>query len=118
MKRSERSKCIGKLDKLWSLAIRSRDKVCRKCKKAPASQAAHIFTRNNMSTRWEGENGLGMCYYDHIIWAHRQPIEFTLWVEEELGKQKFKALRKRTLALEVFAARDYERKKKEIKAIT
>lgn len=89
-------KAKKQLDIQWSLVIRGRDKICRRCKKAPASQAAHIFTRNNLSTRWDSENGFGMCYYCHIIWAHREPIEFTLWTQEEIGMARFVALREKT----------------------
>lgn len=85
-------KAKKQLDILWSKAVRERDKVCRKCRKAPASQGAHIFGRGNLSTRWEPSNGLGMCYYCHIIWAHREPVEFTLWVKEEIGVRNFKSL--------------------------
>lgn len=87
------------LDILWSKYIRERDKICRKCKKAPASQAAHIFGRGNLTTRWLPANGLGMCYYCHIIWAHREPVEFTLWVKEQIGERNFNDLRIKALTI-------------------
>jgi hypothetical protein len=98
MKRSKQfnaKKAKKELDIFWSLAIRKRDKKCRHCKKAPASQAAHIFGRGNLSTRWSPENGFGMCYYCHILWAHREPVEFTIWAQEEIGMARFVELRKK-----------------------
>ncbi len=109
--KSERSKAIKNLDILWSKAIRTRDPICRKCKKVRSSQAAHIFTRNNLSTRWEKRNGLGLCFYCHIFWGHRNPIEFTEWVIGEMGKVQFEALRRRTKELYQFTAKDYEKVK-------
>jgi len=110
-------KAKKKIDILWSKKIRARDKVCRKCKHAPASQAAHIFGRGNLSTRWDEENGLGMCYYCHIIWAHREPVEFTLWVKTEIGEDNFESLRRR--AREIYdpsnLQKDCERLEKSLK---
>lgn len=113
--KSERSKTIKKLDTLWSTTVRGRDKICRKCKKAPASQAAHIFSRSHFATRWLLSNGLGLCYYCHIIWAHRNPIEFTLWVSAEVGKRKLKTLERQANDKRFqFHPRDAEKIKEEI----
>lgn len=94
------------LDILWSKKVRDRDKICRKCKKAPASQAAHIFGRGNLSTRWVLENGLGLCYYCHIIWAHREPVEFTLWVKSEIGEEEFNRLH--LISRQMYDASDFK----------
>lgn len=87
-----RKRLIKKLDSTCSLKVRERDKFCRKCRKAPASQAAHIFSRSNMATRWDLRNLLGMCFYCHLYWGHREPVEFTLWVKKELGEELFREL--------------------------
>jgi hypothetical protein len=84
------------LDTLWSRAIRDRDGYCQKCGALGVGQAAHIFSRRNLTTRWDKENGVTLCYACHIHWAHRRPVEFALWVMEKLGREKFKALEKRT----------------------
>jgi len=88
-------KAKRELDTLFSRAIRSRDKVCQKCLSSPASQAAHIFTRGNLTTRWDKDNALGLCYPCHIHWAHRKPVEFTLWIIERMGEENFATLRKK-----------------------
>jgi hypothetical protein len=100
--KSEKQKFIKKLDELYSLVVRTRDNF--KCQKegCPASgkymHCAHIFTRSRMFTRWDLDNGITFCYYHHLLWSHREPVEFTLWCMERLGKEKFEELRKKSIA--------------------
>jgi len=102
-------KAKKQLDVLWSKAIRQRDLLCRKCKKAQSSQAAHIFTRNNLSTRWDLENGWGSCYYCHIIWSHREPIEFAEWIKQDIGVRRYNALWKKSHSLVLFDEKKHEK---------
>lgn len=97
-KKSERTKLIEKADKLWSLCVRTRDDfTCQKCgKKEKHTQGAHIFSRNHFQTRWDPANGITMCYYCHIMWSHREPIEFTQWIMEKLGRSKFRSLEEKS----------------------
>jgi hypothetical protein len=92
--KNEKSKAIKRADVRASKKVRERDKLCRKCKKTASRQCAHIFSRSNLATRWEMDNLLGMCYYCHIIWAHRCPVEFTEWVRNEIGLKKYNRLKK------------------------
>lgn len=84
------------LDILWSKFIRRRDPTCEKCGKTGSTQAAHIFSRGNLSTRWLPSNGIGLCFYCHLYWGHREPVEFTLWIMERMGKENFAALKKKS----------------------
>lgn len=86
-------KAKKELDILWSKAVRGRDKICRKCRKAPATQAAHIFSRGNLSTRWDIRNGWGSDYYCHILWSHREPIEFAEWIRGDIGENEYQVLK-------------------------
>lgn len=83
-----------RLDKLWSLAIRTRDKfTCQRCGRVHKQvHAAHIVARVFKQTRWDLKNGITMCTYCHLFWAHRQPLEFTRWIENKLTKRKIKML--------------------------
>lgn len=110
------AKIKRELDVDWSRAVRSRFKVCAKCRKAPASQAAHIFSRRHLSTRWDPRNGTGLCFYCHIIWGHREPVEFTLWVKQEIGENLFEVLRKKAQEIysETSLKKDFEKIKKEL----
>lgn len=85
-----------KKDKEFSLKVRERDKfVCQRCgKKGKFVHCAHIFSRNSLSVRYEMKNGITLCYYCHIIWAHRNPAEFTLWAMKKIGIETFNWLEK------------------------
>ena len=105
--KSPKIKQRDKLDKLWSQAVRKRDGICQRCRKTKASQAAHIFGRSNMATRWDLMNGIGLCYFCHIIWAHRQPVEFTLWVQSRL-KDDFKKLQTKAQGIKQWSLKEME----------
>ena len=86
----------AELDTLWSIRIRDRDRNCQKCGGIGGLQAAHIFSRGNLTMRWDLKNGIALCYACHIHWGHRRPVEFTLWVIGRLGEDKFAALKKKS----------------------
>ena len=88
------SKEKKELDKLFSLAVRERDHyTCQKCGTINKHvQTAHIFSRSNLSVRWELLNGITLCYYCHINWCHRKPVEWTEWVKNYLGQDKWDTL--------------------------
>lgn len=94
-KRKPKVKTLTKkdCDKLWSKIIRDRDKSCPICGKKPV-QAHHIFSRVYNGTRWNLDNGIGLCYYHHIYWAHQKYEEFRRFIVEKLGEEKFEELRK------------------------
>jgi predicted restriction endonuclease len=62
------------------------------CDETRTLQAAHIFSRNNRSTRWDFFNILCLCAKHHF-WAHQNPILFTEWVKEHLGDENYEALK-------------------------
>ena len=90
--KNPRSKLIKKCDVIFSKIIRKRDKICRKCRKTESTQCAHIFSRSNMATRFNPTNALGLCFYCHLMWAHRNPVEFTLWAKRELGQKNWEKI--------------------------
>jgi hypothetical protein len=94
-KTKQKSKPLAKkdLDILWSKLIRDRDKTCVVCGKKPI-QAHHIFSRSYNSTRWNLDNGIGLCYYHHIYWAHQKYEEFRKFIIDRIGEEKFEELRK------------------------
>ncbi len=101
------------LDKLFSLVIRERDDyTCQKCgTQNKHVQCAHIFSRSNLSVRWELDNGITLCYYCHLNWAHRNPVEFTEWAEDYLGLDKWDTLK---VLRNVKSNIDYKQKKQEL----
>ena len=91
------------LDKLASQKSRARDMyICQRCAEREDKEtepnvhnhAAHIFSRNNFSTRWNLKNLITLCYYCHIYWAHRNPAEFVSWVRNKIGEDIYKELEK------------------------
>lgn len=78
-----------KLDKAWSEYVRNRDNRCKKCGGSGAVSPHHAFGRRHMATRWDVNNGVGLCYPCHIHWAHRDPAGFTEWFRELIGDEKY-----------------------------
>lgn len=99
MKRSSRSSLKNKLDTIISQIVRSKGH-CTWCgnNRKEILQCAHIYSRNNLSTRWDLENLVCLCVGCHFK-AHQQPIEFTEWVKKFLGKDKYEQLRLRARAI-------------------
>ena len=87
-----------KLDKLFSEYIRSRG-YCVKCRKTNYLQNAHIFSRSNLSVRWDLDNMLCLCPDCHINFAHKNPILFTEFVREYLGAERYEQLKVRARAI-------------------
>lgn len=69
-------------DILFSQVIRLRDGKCLKCGKTYNLQTAHLINRNNLLYRWDERNAITLCYADHILWAHRNPLEFQFWLND------------------------------------
>jgi 5-methylcytosine-specific restriction endonuclease McrA len=96
---SSRSAIKNKLDKIISKIVRSKG-YCVWCgsKRTEILQCAHIYSRNNLSVRWDLENLVCLCAGCHFK-AHQQPIEFTEWVKTFLGQDKYDRLRIRANTL-------------------
>jgi hypothetical protein len=94
MRKPSKKTLHNKLDRITSLIIRSRG-VCAKCRTEDYSrlQTAHIFHRRHFSVRWDFDNLLCLCSGCHLYWAHLEPIEFTEFVREYLGEEKYAALK-------------------------
>lgn len=63
-------------DKLWSKAIRKRDKECLCCKKPyyEVTLAAHHWfaqKARSLRLRWDLRNGASLCYFCHMVLVHR-----------------------------------------------
>jgi hypothetical protein len=42
--------------------------------------------------RWDKDNAFCLCVADHF-WAHKNPVDFTEWVKEMLGQERYNLLR-------------------------
>jgi hypothetical protein len=81
-------------DKLWSEIIRSIGQ-CERCGRTDKKlEAAHIYSRRYANTRHDLENGICLCTGCHF-WAHQNPVDFTHWIEERIGRDKLDDLREK-----------------------
>lgn len=80
----------NKCDKLWSLAVRQRDNyTCQKCKakheiNSRGLHPHHIFSRRSVSTRFDMDNGITLCFGCHRV-AHDKPHDFKDWIVSYLS---------------------------------
>lgn len=85
-------------DAWFSKAIRLRDEyACRCCGKiydtsSTGLHCAHIYGRAAKSTRWCTMNAVSLCYACHQYMGSH-PIEFWIWLNNELGKGWLEDLR-------------------------
>ena len=98
-KKSNRKVLRKQLDKIWSEVVRKRaNNICeyKTCKKTTYLNTHHIFSRSNLSVRWDLNNGICLCSGHHTLTndsAHKNPIEFVEWLKKERGDQWYNELR-------------------------
>ena len=84
-KKLTRKKWTKKLDDLARAVCYARDK--NRSVKSGTTQnlnMAHVYPKGRYPRlRWELDNLLTLAWNEHLLWAHRSPIEFTHWFEEK-----------------------------------
>ena len=103
-----KSRLIKKCDVLFSKRIRERDIRCQKCG-AKATQVSHVFSRSNHSLRFDMLNGLGMDYFCHIYWWHRNPAEAITWFQKKFPEHWKYLVAKKKLPLKSLGIEHYKR---------
>jgi hypothetical protein len=91
----KRSKIIKDCDKLWSKVVRQRDGnecVIEGCH-ADSCHAHHVFSRKNISVRFDISNGISLCFKHHFHWAHTNYEEFRDFIIGWMGKKEFELLK-------------------------
>jgi len=88
----------GKLDDAWSLLVKLEAGFkCEYCGTDKNLNSHHIYSRSNRSVRWDESNGVCLCVGHHTFSsgfsAHKTPLEFVYWLEEEYGKVYMDELR-------------------------
>lgn len=104
-KPSERTRVIKALDDLFSIHVRKRDGMCRRCGKVSPIFNHHIFSRKHLSTRWTPENGIALCVSCHRK-AHGDPEEFRDWVMLWMGIVNYDTLKMKAFALSAWLTAD------------
>ncbi len=95
-KRWNRKELIKQNDDLFREIIRKRDKVCQRTSVGRNVDVAHFFTRQNLTTRWSGENACLLRKGIHRFWAHSKPHEFKDFWIKRIGREAFNMLEIKT----------------------
>ena len=104
--KSERSKIIAKLDKIFSLHIRERDNwTCQRCNRkfAPPTKGlgcSHFWSRRHLSTRWDTDNSIALCMPCHLYhWESEKQGDYRDFMIKKLGEKKFKMLEIKAISI-------------------
>lgn len=89
---------IKKCDVLFSKIVRSKGR-CEVCGKIETLQCAHIISRKNHQVRWDPDNALCLCMHHHLYWAHKEPMEFAMWLSAYKGKGFYQKLKRKSEAI-------------------
>ena len=108
MRKPTRTTLRRKLDKEVSRITRARGR-CAKCHKSEYEllQTAHIFSRKNLSVRWDLLNVLCLCAGCHF-WAHQNPTLFTEFLRDFLGEYNYAQLKLRATAIKKWSVEDMQ----------
>ena len=104
---TKRKSLVKKLDDIFSLYIRTRDKFTSVTsgKREDVMDCSHVFSRKNYSTRWDEENAFCQTKGENIrnneyIWPYYK------WYQDKYGMKQFEALEKRYNTVKQF--KNYE----------
>ncbi|GMO64483.1 MAG: recombination protein NinG [Treponemataceae bacterium] len=98
--KSERSRLIARIDKVFSEYIRRRDfsvlpyvkcPTCGKLMQYEESDAGHFINRRAMNTRWNELNVWAQCRACNRF-AEGKQYEYGLWLERKIGKAEVEKL--------------------------
>lgn len=97
--KSDRSKIIAKLDKLYSDYIREKAGwKCARCGQVRKDDkrvmtCSHYFSRRNMSTRFELDNLDCLCLPCHLYhWESEKQSEYQDYMKKKLGQKRYERL--------------------------
>lgn len=90
-RKPSRKSLRAKLDKLVSEIVRLRDGKCVLCGSTFHLQCGHLFTRTNLSTRWDLGNCFAQCAGCNIRHEH-DPWPFYKWYIGRYGQEAFDKL--------------------------
>lgn len=112
MKKRTKSAMKKEADRLFSLAIRGRDKHCVDCGTTAFLQCAHLFSRRYLATRFDARNAVTLCRGCHLKYTVR-PLEWDNWMLDHWGADLYAEMRALALSGE---RPDYESLVAELKA--
>ncbi len=106
MKTIKKKTLKNKLDKLFSLKIRERGR-CERCGYPDTLQTSHIYSRSNLSVRWDEDNAFCYCAGCHFWW-HKNPLEAQEFTLRKYGKIKYDKLQKKANSIKKWTIQDLQ----------
>ena len=116
------AKLKKKLDILFSLYIRGRDKQClwrcgdRRCdpERVHHLECSHFYPRSFVSVRWDPANCIALCPYHHWNsqtegWEYQKHDDYRDLMIERLGPSGYEALRQRAKKARPFSRQELTR---------
>lgn len=110
-----KTKLIIELDTVFSEIIRRRGK-CKRCGQRDNLVTAHIFSRHNLSVRWDFGNVFCLCNGCHT-WAHQNPKLFEGFAKSKLGEVRYGILEKEAMRVKKWSVTGLEALLKGLKEI-
>lgn len=107
--KKERDILIDKCDAVFSKLIRARDQRCLYCGKGPDQaqlHCSHVYSRKNLSVRWDEMNAKALCAYHHRRFWHEQPKEALEWLTGLWGEDHMAELKARANSVKIWTADD------------
>lgn len=92
-KKSDRTRLVEKLDRIFSKYIRLRDKQCVVCGSTDRLQCGHLLSKMSYSTRWSEVNASTQCGHCNIV-HNTNPGPYMLWFIDNHGKKELHKLTK------------------------
>ena len=102
-----RKKLVKKLDTVFSLYIRDRDKKCCTCGSVKNLTCGHLITRSKYSTRWNERNAFAQCKSCNFRHEY-QPEIMTSWYIKKFGAEQYQSLVRLSNEVAKFSNTDLE----------
>jgi len=111
-KKSNRKTLRKQLDKIWAEVVKQRaGNKCERSGKTTYLNSHHIFSRSNLSVRWNLDNGICLNAGWHTLQkesVHKSPIEFIEWLKKERGDKWYNELRLKANQVKKWTDRELE----------
>lgn len=85
---------------LLSQAVRLRDPICVKCRKAPTYDAMHMIGRSARRVRWDLDNVMGGCRKCHDYFTRHGKL-WAEWWKRRIGTEASEALQRKASNMNV-----------------
>ena len=109
----------GYADLLWGELIKLKAGIqCEYCGSTKSLNSHHVFSRSNVSLRWDENNGICLCALHHVLGlfsAHKAPLEFAEWIKDKRGVDWYNNLRDKSKIITKLSNEDRMRIIEELK---